>query len=895
MGKNTQTETLKNTTDRLKRTAPEVVEKQRDAQAETVAAFLATPEEKDVVSEGEWKNLAKQTLVPLPLSTTLLFGAQKELAVITYARLTKMQQDLEAKFTTVERQAMAKKMLENIVTTGKVTETDVAIFKFQGATEAEKLEQAQLALQTLEEKNDDLRIPLIANIAVYLSQRAEFLNKYGKQTARESIPDFLLPYLPLTEKEKGLLKYTAMVLPMQHTVAKSVIGESAKVSDIASDADFLMTIALQKHLSVASALAFADPNQSKDDAVNRFLEECGYKDKKEDKVFTDAAKLILGYIGKHAVSIRAAAQLESLPVEKLTIAEALELTGKESMVMKFAGKFIQFDGSLSIESIETLIKDSLDDVAQKNDVSMQQVLFLASKHATAKADSPVAASDAIKKLKPAEQEQYAVDTEKVAGFMLNAQNAKIKISRLDEYLGQPAIKSGQDSKEGAIDLNLVHILSADQKSMVRNICADVRTQKTYELCVQSLQDKPNGMLETASGFAVDSLIGSVNTKTAEALKAIILEGNISMKDSFELYYILHSTESSGVGGFPLTLKVLSLLKNNGYASLAGEWKSVIFTDLVNAGLSSNTNMLSILKQYGLNDQQLAEMKDVVLTLKEKGFSQAEGWMTKTIRAWAKAPVFGSIIALVSAAGATRIGLKGMPIATDLWYVRTLMGLKRLAYAEDLSPIAKTLSIPLEQVQEFQKKVKAMFEDSKKFTINIPARVRRIRLGEAFRSNLGKPLDRLAQSLYSKPSKNLGVNTLQRLKGAFGLNYYTDINDVTRHLLQFEPNDDVAVKKALQSVGLSEADAQKSIDSVRGKSDSVPASTAVGTSSDLRLPEAEVAPTLTADDLLLLKSETLADSDIQRIARKLDITLQTDGKAKSAADLKAAIQAKIRRK
>jgi hypothetical protein len=410
-----------------------------------------------------------------------------------------------------------------------------------------------------------------------------------------------------------------------------------------------------------------------------------------------------------------------------------------------------------------------------------------------------------------EQKQYPHDVQKVTEFMLGAEQSVVKIARLEEYLG--------DGKTG---IGVKHNLFPEQMQMVRNICKDVQSKETYDICVKALQNKPNGLTDAATSWMVDQLIGSTNQKTADALQKILLEGNISMKDAYELYYILHSGESSEnkIGSFTLTLKILSLLKNNGYAALAGEWKSVISADLLSAALKGGTNIVETLRQYGLNDQQLEEMEDVVLTLEEKGLGYTQNFATETLRLWGEAPVYGTALAIALAGGTVALGSRVGPTAIDAPYMlRTLPLLKRFAYAEDLAPIAKRLNMPIEQVQKFQIKVKALFEDRKNFTINLPARLYRIRLAERFRSSMGKSLSDIAKALYTKPNTSRIGKAYQSTRSMLGLNYYTNIDDVARHLLQIAPDNEEAVADALKDIGQTDAEAKASIERVRGSASS----------------------------------------------------------------------------
>lgn len=785
---------------------------------------LFAAEQTEGIPQAEWRKALQLTLEPLPvIDGEKKLGVQKEKFTISYKKLVDQQTLLQKQYAALERTDQARKLLQVLVKTDptkKLTaqqkaeqEAYLKAFKFKN------IEEAKPFLDNLEREAqadmENLRIAVIGNMAVFLAQRAEFINKHNPGMQKEAVPDFLVEYLPLSSKELGLLKYSRIVLKMQHRLARKLELPSSP-SVIAGDADYLMTIALKKHLSVGAALEFADPAKQ-DAAVTRFLKECGYAGENNPQ-FINAAKLILGYLSQYAPSINSAAQLEGIPVESLTIAEALELAGGESMVMKFADRFIESGAKLNVGDLEGIIKESFEDLAKNKDVSVQKVLLPSSKYGKklqeARATNPDAKPQDI--MTERELEQYTIDAQKVMEFMLDTANAKVPVRQID--LGYLALVSKNEREAvGGVKggPKLKNTLFPQQQEMVVNICTDVQSQQTYDLCVSALQDKPNGMLDAATGWIGDRLIGSLNDKTAAALKGLILEGKMGMKDAFELYYILHSAEASGnkVGSFTLTMKVLSLLKNNGHAGIAAEWNSVITADLLTAAMKGSTNIVQILRQYGLNDKQLEEMEDVVATLQEQGLGYAEGAVTQTIRFWAKNPVWATILGAVLGTGTVAAALRVGPLVLDNWGYRGSL-LKRFAFATDLSAMAQNLNMSVGDLQAFQAKVKEFYVDRKNFTVNLPARNQRLRLANTFRRNAGK-LNDLAKALYTKPSTSVGGRVVQSLNSRLGRTYYTHVDDVTRHLLSVSPDNEEAVRDALKGI-VSETEADASLERVRNQ-------------------------------------------------------------------------------
>lgn len=917
--------------------SPDVLQAERAVLQEKGASFLLLSRKPETLEQGAWekdmKEAVKVALEPLPrVDLPRDLGLQTAKFYAERQQVTESQRTVIKHIELIMRNEMGpKKLLQEIVdynnthnknadktvpdpkvdadlqsmtirnekTKKDMIHNKLAPFKFDSAVKAKPY------LDALNKGEENLRVTMRRDLAVYLAQRSEFLKKYRRTTDNmpmaakdavndeDDIPNFLSNLVPLNARERALLSYMERVaLPMQHTIAqKEKLGLSP--SRISADANFLLTIALQKRLSVETAIAYTtiaeaegdQPRSSAGEAiVTRFLDECGYPAENHPE-YTAAAKLILRYIGKYQSAIQAAAKEASVPVDSLTITEALELAGNESTVLKLADSFIQSGGKLTLDGFEAIVKQTIEE--KKDKASVQQVLIPASTYGPkleeARKKNPQATvSDVMNEY---EQNQYIIDVQNVEDFMLR-KHANLKVSHMRKDREDPVIQ------ENLLD---------EQRHILRVICQDAQTEETYRICREALQNKSTGLTEWFS----DKLIGDIGPKTDAALKDIILGGNMSVKDAFELYYILKSAETTGrgVGTFALRLKALSLLKN-GYAPLAEEWTGAMSSELTMAARSKSLEVASLLSKYGLSQEQMEDMQDVLLTLQEKGFSHGEGWVKSAIRAWGKDPMFWSVMGAIGAAAGVGTIWKASQLgagAVDMQYTSRMIlpHIRTFALQKDLGQLLRTLqaenpNLTMAQLENMQREVRSLYEGRTSFVYRLPSRVRSIRLARTFLINRGETLDTLAKAIYTKPGS--ATTWTQKM---LGLQMYTDVDDVTRKLLAVAPGDEAGVQKALQSIGQTEADAQASLNrvlrgAVKPAFEGNPTDAkSFDTSSNVSLPESAAQVTLSTEDLRLLESKTLSESDAQSLAGKLGIALESDGKTKSRAELEAAIRLKVK--
>ncbi len=885
--------------------------------AEKGTDFLLHGRKPEELSQDEWENdlrdAVKRALAPLPdLGPSRELGLQRVKFAVELVKLTEAQKTVEKHMNLVSlTEVTVKPLLQEIIDYNNThnrnndktvpdadvdafLKTKIAAFKFASATEAQAYMDALLKGQ------ENLRITVARDVAVYLAERSEFLKKY-RRTAKnqamaandavdneKSIPNFLSDLVPLDAEERSLLSYANIVFPMQHNIAARE-GLTEGPSELAPDAAFLLTIALQKHLSVETALAFADPVKSKEETVNQFLAECGYPAAKHPEL-VHAAKLLLGYIAKYSTSIQAATEAEHIPVQSLTIADALHLAGKESIILKLADTFIQSGGQMTIGSVEAVLKQS---ITEKRDVlSAPKVLLPASTYGQKLEELKKTKPDAVLAdvMTTQDQDQYVLDVKRVEEFMVR-EHGSLKVSHM---------------RHGTEDAVIQKNLFDEQRHILRSICDAAQTQETFDLCKKALTSSTTSTTE----WLTNQLIGDLGTKTEAALEKIILQGNMTIRDAFELYYINHSEDAAkGTGTFALRMKVLSLLKNNGYATLADEWMGSITSDVTLAARNETAKIADALSKYGLTEEQMLDIQDVMLTLKEKGYGYGEGMVVRALRAWGKDPLFWTIIGAIGAGGTVAAVMKltqaGAGIVDMQYMARMILpSIKTFAYQKDLAPLLKKLqqtnpSVTMTQLEEFQKEVRSLYEGRTNFVYRLPSRIRQTRLARSFLINRGKDLNTIANAMYSKPGSGLTGRAASWAQKFLGLQYYTNVDDVTRFLVRISPNSEEAVRNALKSIGQTDAEAQTSIDRVLRGTD---AGTFTGNPLEaqsfdtgipnLELPEINPAVDLTEADLELLASETLDQSKLAELAQRLEISLQSGGKAKSAGDLKADILLKL---
>ena len=401
---------------------------------------------------------------------------------------------------------------------------------------------------------------------VYMRTFGRFLSQYeayellatGKSTVR--IPTYLKEKIKLKPEENGALKMAERFLPMQYDVAKEQgIASPRELGPIASQ---VLANAMQKGVTVGELT---------DMTPEAFLQRTGYDEKLITEGHPQAVKLLKGYVEKHRKTLLNDASKLAAKPGKTPEETVRTMPLAEAMIFMHDPGIGEFMSEAAIYIQNKQVPDFYriaERISEKGTLLVQQKVELAM--------LSLAEASGRKITTPDEKQSFKHDVRQVLEFVKN---------------------SGDRTTLASMDINIGE-LDETAQPLVRSVRAEIQKSETIDNLLKAAflpaENKDQAGLRDAAKRDLEEL----------------MKGQLSLKDAFELFYLLHSNSN------PLlqSTKVINILKKNKKPSGADVETHILFT-LKNAGADGS------LPDMHLSDEQEREMANAAQYLEEEGLDK----------------------------------------------------------------------------------------------------------------------------------------------------------------------------------------------------------------------------------------------------------------------------------
>jgi|GEM_PF-6216570 len=645
----------------------------------------------------------------------------------------------------------------------------------------------------LNEQRNNLQISTRIALANYLRDHAAYVREWGRKETPPLIPLALVEYMPLQSEDKAAHSFASFVLRTQY----DLLGEkpSFSPSDISGETQMLMVLSMKRGIDVRGDLDFLSLSSDEQiKAVEEYLLASGLTVNSITPKHSASARLILGYLSKHKDRIQESLQRSDEDEEMIRFSDALRAAQSSGHSFEMIQKFIESGGEISVADIRETVENAVTNALETKQIS--RILYAASEHHET--------GFRYEELTPEQQEFHALDAEFVARFMVGTEGKSISVMDLDSYYGGK------------------QLMLPTQETMVRAICSSATSQASCDKAISLLTHRTSGLLESSTSTVANTILGSLNPQTEDALREIILQKKLTLKEAFELFYLSEST--GGKGSLSETMKLIDLLEHHQYHELADRWKTIIRVDLLEAAyyysMGQAGKAKETLSHFNLGPEQERELQNMMKYCEEIGMGGLYKWFTRFVQLYAEAPRFMTALTAGTLYAGGKIG-HGLALGgVDSWHYAkwAIPGLRETSIPKlrafvDMKPsvlLEKFGSdMPLERLQNLQGRILTLLDEYPKYKLNVSTRLAKIREAVAIRRVAGHSLDDISRAMYQSQD----VSRASRLFGSPRLSSSVDLASV---LYGLEPSDSAAVLRAMKSVGIAEAEAELALFTVKDR-------------------------------------------------------------------------------
>ena len=386
------------------------------------------------------------------------------------------------------------------------------------------------------------------------------------------VPEALTHYLLPNEEQKTALRITEILLPMQYDV---MVDQGVSPRHLAQfSSELAMT---SRNVRLQTVLACLDSNGKllkSDKPYEEFIQIAGYPSWSKEDV--QAARLLIGYIGKHLPTIKEYMEFSRRKTEEITITEALECCSGMQALGEVTDKLAQNVQGLVMgqyPDLRSFIRDTL----SNNDLYPARIAQMAL--------SPLAKLTPDAEIDDREKAQRNLQA--VVLFLLDFNAKRARVTNVEIHLGV--------------------LKSEEQKNIVRALCAEIQS----ETMIRSL-------LRASLVPGEDKDRSKPERKAVQHLAAILREGKLSLRDAFEIYYFSHTPG----GDLPLAFKAANLLEEHGHPEIASEFQMSRFSKITDMALSGAANFDDALEKIDVTEDQKRELGNIRQYLLEAGLESA---------------------------------------------------------------------------------------------------------------------------------------------------------------------------------------------------------------------------------------------------------------------------------
>jgi hypothetical protein len=415
------------------------------------------------------------------------------------------------------------------------------------------------------------------NIARYLKERGEYLQILELPVA-VPVPDFLAKHIEISARDRATFEVTRRMIRMQYHIAdRADLGIGKSPRELSDDAAAIALRAIQRrNLKVSDLRACTTANT--DEGYRLFLRKCDVLTPTDDDL--RAMRLLGAYVMEREPIMQKSLKFKKKPsVDELTIGEALE-----TMHDGGAGDFLN-------EMVNEIKKQSIMDVFM-HPVDMAQVLEkvsavsnMFSEETTALiidglgSPEQIAAAANVREYTP---EQYAADVALVHAFMRNTNASTLRLRDIQTNMGT---------------------LTSTQRQIVLLIQRSIMQESTVD------------RLLAAAFLPQGAENQELRGKMREALLKRVKDGEMTTKESFELFYWLNAPLNASI----LTAsKLISVVEKDDYKT-ANDYR-VYLVGLVRKIATSDPSKIGDLLP-GLSENQKQSLSDTSRYLQDEGIDK----------------------------------------------------------------------------------------------------------------------------------------------------------------------------------------------------------------------------------------------------------------------------------
>ncbi len=425
------------------------------------------------------------------------------------------------------------------------------------------------------------------SLARYLDEKQTYEKIWkGEVPGEINLPEYLTPYIRSKESGHMLIRATEIILPTQYDVQ-----EKAKLNStprqLSSLSNVLLLGAVNRRVSLRYVLACV-PNGTLSNDIEpyrAFLAVSGFQTNEGQDISPqelEATKFAVAYIAKYLDAVQTTAKLKGTKVEDMTVTDAIEASLSAHPLAEMTKEIMSHVSEISLWSVPDLREAAKKALENKNlypDQLVQAAL-------APLGNLPEAAN-------PTDRAEFEANASAVGKFFMGFDAERFAVKHVEEQI-KP--------------------YNEKQKAMIRSLCEQVKSEKVTNQILRSLfvpeQEKDRKQLDKDA--------------TAQ-LQALIQNGELTLKETFQLYYLSNSKSGAGL---PLAYSAIQILDKHGQSTLSFDLQARSLRSLAGLTLTGVSNLPKKLESFGFDESQAVEFRNGILALKESGFEHGANALLK---------------------------------------------------------------------------------------------------------------------------------------------------------------------------------------------------------------------------------------------------------------------------
>ncbi len=467
-------------------------------------------------------------------------------------------------------------------------------------------------------------------------------------------------------------------LPMQYDVAREIDPSLSSPLPLLREAREITSLAARRSVPMGFVLDCMDANPADDAPCDAFLKQVFDEDDfarlspEELRQKRLSAHLLVGFLKKHRQAIERSEELsERGDVRALPFGEALNVfahaPGAAEDLLSTIGPVLKDmvlkrelpDPKEALGAVQSVFKDP----ELYGEKMVEFVLAPLSKHSIDGGSSAEA------------KREFRDACKKVALFFTQG---NVTVRNMESAIPATWAADGNES------------------AMAHGVCNALRTDDRLLESVLASAFIPKNPAER----------NAFDQETTEALTTILRDGDLSLADAFQIYYL----SQSGNGGNTLMMfKMIDLLEKHGYRELAIDRYHTAGDQLLSTAAEGGVSVAALAAKLNLSEAEERELSNMSLYLQEKVGKELEDTWTHIKTFSRHHPVVASVLGVAAIVGTYRTVVRPplSVLAKIEWTaIRNFAAMKGNATA--IEAFARARNIPIAEVENALTKVDDVF-------------------------------------------------------------------------------------------------------------------------------------------------------------------------------------------